>query len=204
MKLYYSPGACSLAVHIILSEAGYRYDTEKVDLKTKKTASGKDFTAINDKGYVPALTLDSGETLTEASSVLQYLADSKPESNLAPKPGTMERVRLNEWLNFISTELHKGIGALWSKVNDEADAATRKKAATRLEYLEGKLKGREYLAGKNFTIADAYLHNILLWTKPLNVDISAYPSIVAYQARISARPGVQKAMQEEGLIKAAA
>ncbi len=204
MKLYYSPGACSLAPHIVLNEAGYKFELEKVDTKTKKTESGKDFWSISDKGYVPALAIDSGEVISEGVAIVQYLADTKPESGLAPKAGTMERVRLNEWLNYISTELHKGFAPLWHRINDEATEAAKKKLASRFEYLESKLKGKDFLTGSSFSVADAYLFTVLNWAKPNGIDLGEYPAITAFMKRVAARPSVQKALESEGLLKAAA
>ncbi|MFY9287333.1 MAG: glutathione transferase GstA [Alphaproteobacteria bacterium] len=202
MKLYYSPGACSLSPHIILREAGLKFDLEKVDLKAKKTASGKDFLAINDKGAVPALEMDNGEVLSEGVAIVQYLASLKPETNLVPRTGSSEHFRLLEWLNYISTELHKGFTPLFYKVNDEADAAARQKLDTRLAYVAGKLKGKEFIAGNSFSVADAYLFTILTWAQVMKINLPA--ELNAYKERIAARPKVQEALQAEGLLNKAA
>jgi glutathione S-transferase len=204
MKLYYSSGACSLSPHIVLIEAGYKFDLENVDLKAKKTASGKDFNAISEKGYVPLLELDNGEMLSEGAAMVQYLADEKPASNLAPKAGTMERVRLNEWLTYISSEVHKGFAPLWANVNAEAVEFAKKRLFQHFNYLEKKLKGQDFLMGKQFTVADAYLFTVLNWSNAHKIDMSKWPNIKAYMQRVSQRPSVQTAMKAEGLLKAAA
>ncbi|MBL0317995.1 MAG: glutathione transferase GstA [Alphaproteobacteria bacterium] len=202
MKLYYTPGACSLSPHIVLKEAGYTYSLEKVNLGTKQTETGEDFREINEKGYIPVLKLEDGEFLTEGAAIVQYLADLKPESGLAPRAGTIERVRLNEWLAYISTELHKGFSPLFGNPSEHAAEALKKKLSIRLDYVEKRLKGHDYLIGHQFTIADAYLFTVLNWSNPLKFDLSAWPSIVAFMKRVADRPQVKAAMQEEGLIKA--
>jgi glutathione S-transferase len=204
MKLYYAAGACSLSPHIVLIEAGYNFDLERVDLKTKKTESGKDFATLSDKGYVPMLVLENGETLSEGAAMVQYLADEKPQSKLAPKAGTMERVRLNEWLTYISSEVHKGFSPLFYKVNDEAVEFAKKKLFQRFDYIDKKLQGNDFLMGSNFTIADAYLFTVLNWSHMFKFDLSKWSNINAYMQRISKRPSVQEAMKAEGLLKAAA
>lgn len=202
MKLYFSPGACSLSPHIVLREAGYAFDLEKVSLADKKTASGADYRAINPKGYVPALQLDNGEVLTEGPAIVQYLADVKPESKLAPVAGTMERYRLLEWLNFISTELHKGFSPLFKPGTPEETKQTlRSLLATRLDFVEAQLQKHEYLAGNQFTVADAYLFTVLSWTPYLQFDLGRWPAMQEYSQRIAARPAVRAAMMAEGLIK---
>ena len=203
MKLYYSPGACSLAPHIVLREEGIKFDLEKVDLATKKTASGKDFNAINAKGYVPALELDSGEVITEVLAIQQYLAELKPDAMLMPKGG-IERFRLIEWLVFISTEIHKGFGPLWAKVNDEAVAAGRKRLEARFDYLNDRIAGKKFLFGDHFTVADAYLFTVLGWSKFHKIDLARWPNVQAYVTGIAERPSVREAMTAEGLIKKAA
>lgn len=201
MKLFYSPGACSLAAHIALREAGLSFETEKVDLAAKKTERGADYWTINPKGYVPALQLDDGEILTEASAVLQYIADRKPAAKLLPPTGTKERYRALEWIGFITTELHKGIGVLWKPNLPEAyRAMALETAAKRLQYVESQL-GAQYLTGAAFTVADAYLFVVANWAKPLNVDLTPYAKLRALIQRIAARPAVQAAMVAEGLIK---
>lgn len=202
MKLYYSPGACSMATHIVLREAGLKFDLEKVDLGAKRTAGGDDYTRINAKGYVPAIKLDDGQVLTEGVAIMQYLADQKPESGLAPKAGTMERYRLMEWLNFISTEIHKSFSPLWNpKTPEETKQNQRNLLARRFDYLAQQLKGKQYLMGDKFTVADAYLFTVLNWTGKLNVDLGKWPVIKEFMARVAARPRVVETMKAEGLIK---
>lgn len=201
MKLYYSPGACSMAVHIVLIEGGFSFDKEQVDLATKKTADGTDFTSINPNGYVPALALNNGEVLTEAAVILAYLADQVPERKLAPAAGSMERYRLQEKLNFITTELHKGFGSLFNPaMPEEWREQVKQGLGKRLDYIAGQLQGRQYLLGDEFSIADAYLFTILGWSKLTKVDLSPWPVLVEYSARIAGRPAVQAAMKAEGLI----
>ncbi len=201
MKLYYSPGACSMAPHIVLREAGYNFDLVKVDVPNKKTASGEDYWKINPKGYVPALALDSGEILTEVGVIVQYLADKKPEAGLAPALGTMERYRLMEALNFAATEIHKQVGALF---NPQMTAPMKEVQLAvigrRFNALEKALEGREYITGK-YSIADAYLFAVLNWTNVHRIDLAKWPNIKAYMARIAARPKVQETLRAEGLIK---
>jgi glutathione S-transferase len=200
MKLYYAPGACSLAPHIALRETGAQFELEKVDLAKKVTESGADFTQINPKGYVPALQLEDGEILTEASVTLQYIADQSPESGIAPAAGTIERYRLMEWLNFISTEIHKTLGALF---NPNISDAHRENQVTvlgrRSDFLSEALKGKQYLVGHTFSVADAYLFTVLNWRHMLNVDMSQWQVITDYLTRIGDRPSVQEAMKAEGL-----
>lgn len=206
MKLYYSPGACSLAPHIALIEAGTKFTAEKVDLKNKKTETGQDFTSINPKGSVPAIKLDNGELLTETAVLLQYIADQNPSSNLIPEAGTWERYRAMEWLNYISSELHKGMGVLWA-ANLPEDFKTmvhKELLPKKFKYLDNHFKTHKFLLGGSFTVADAYLFTILNWTGPLKVDVAPYANIKTYRERVSARPAVQKALEEEGLTKKAA
>ena len=201
MKLYFSPGACSLAPHILLNEAGYAYETEKVDLAAKKTASGGDFFAINPKGYVPAIALDDGQLVTEVQVILRYLADQKPQSGLMPKPGTMERVRAEEWLNFIASEMHKSYGPIFRPTTpEEYKTLSRAYIARRLAILEKQLAGNQYVLGDKFSAADAYAFTILRWSGFTKVDLTPFPSIVAYMARMEARPKVQQTLKEEGLL----
>lgn len=198
MKLYYMPGACSFAPHMILHEAGFKHEVEKLDRSTRKTASGEDYAAINPKGYVPALRLDDGFILTEAAVVLQYLADQKPETNLAPRFGTMERYRLMETLHFISTEIHKAFSPLFKP---DISAPLREmqitQLARRFDYVEGRLRQDQYIMGNQFTIADAYLFTVMSWAKSLKVDLQRWPKIVEYLQRIEARPSVQAAKKME-------
>jgi glutathione S-transferase len=201
MKLYYSPGACSLSPHIALAEAGLAYNVEKVDLKTKKTESGADFFAINPAGYVPALVLDNGEVLTEGPAIVQYIADLAPTKKLAPPAGSFERVRLQEVLNFISTELHKSFSPLFNPATPEDwKTVVRGLIGRRLDVVEQKLADRDYLMGE-FSVADGYLFTVLGWGRMVGVDVAARPLLAAYLARVMARPAVQQAMKEEGLIK---
>ena len=201
MKLYFSPGACSLAAHIALREAGLKPDLEKVDLAAKKTERGADYWSINPKGYVPALQLDDGEVLTEVSALLQYVADQKPATKLLPVPGTIERARVLEWIGFIASELHKGFGPLWKPNTPEAyKAIVIETLAKRLQYVESQL-GSQYLTGAQFTVADAYLFVIVSWAKYLKVDLTPYARLRALLDRIAARPAVREAMVAEGLIK---
>jgi glutathione S-transferase len=204
MKLYYYPGACSLAPHIVAREAGVAFTLEKVDLANRTTEAGASYIAINPKGYVPALGLQDGSVLTEASAIVQYLADSQPTSDLAPAHGTMERYRLLEWLGFISTEIHKGFGPLWNPATPDAvKAATKERLASRFAYLDEKLGAQPFLMGSKFTIADAYLFTVVNWTNFHGIDISSFPNLQAFQARIASRPSVQQALEAEGLKKAA-
>ena len=201
MKLYYSPGACSLAPHIVASEAGLALQFEKVDLRTKKTETGADFGAINPKGYVPALLLDDGELLTEGVAVSQYLADRKPESGLAPAAGSLARYRLQEMLTYVSSELHKNYGPLFNPAS-APELRAEKVAALQKRYalIEKQLQGRSYLFGEHFTAADAYLFVVTSWAPKLKVDLSAFPNLTAFQARVAARPAVHTALRAEGLL----
>lgn len=202
MKLYFTPGACSLSPHIVALEAGLSIDIEQVDLRQKRTAGGADYKAINPKGYVPALELDDGAVLTEGPAIVQYLADLAPDTRLAPPAGTLERYQLMGWLNFISTELHKGFSPLFRPdASDEMKAAARANLANRYAFVADQLKGRDYLAGERFSVADAYLFTVTSWAGFVDVDLSAWPVVQAYQARIGARPAVQAAMRAEGLVK---
>lgn len=203
MKLYYAPGACSLAPHIALREAGLPFTLEKVDLGTKTTEAGADFARINPKGYVPAAALDNGRILTEASAILQYIADRGAGAGLMPARETDERYRALEWLGFISTELHKGFGPLWNPATPEAyRAIVRETLAKRFGLLDAALAGRQYL-GERFSVVDAYAFTVVSWANTLNVDLAPYPNLRAYLARIAARPHVQAALKAEGLFKEA-
>jgi glutathione S-transferase len=201
MKLYYAPGACSLAVHIVLREAKYKFDIEKVDLAAKKTESGEDYLTINPKGYVPALKLDDGTVLTEVGVILQYLADQKPRRGLAPKPRTPERYKLMEWINFTSTEIHKSLSDFFNpKMTPEWREAKLERLGRRLDYLNNTLGSNEYLMGE-FSIADAYLHTVLRWTDIHQIDLSRWPNIQAFMRRMAERNTVKKAIKAEGLGK---
>lgn len=202
MKLYYSRGACSLAPHIVAHEAGLQIELDKVDTKTKTTQNGGDFKQISPNGYVPVLQLDDGEYLTEATVVVQYLADLRPQSALAPAQGTMARYRLMEWLGFISTELHKGYSPLFQPATpEEYKTLVRQKLALRLAYVESRLAGRQFLMGDAFSVADAYLFVIVNWSRATQVDLTACPNLQAFQQRVAHRPAVRAAMQAEGLVK---
>lgn len=203
MKLYFSPGACSLSPHIVLREAGIEADLEQVDLKTKKTKSGADFTAVNPKGQVPTLVLDNGQTLTEGPAIVQYLADQKPQSGLAPQNGTFERYRLQEWLNFITAELHKSFGSLFNPATPEDYKRIAKEAlAARFAYVDHHLaSGGPFLMGAHFTVADAYLFVMTLWAKFLKIDLDHLSRLKAYAEQMAARPKVHEALKEEGLAK---
>ena len=201
MKLYYAPGACSMAVHIVLREAGYKFDLDKVDLAAKRTAGGEDYLAVNPKGYVPALKLDDGTTLTEVGVILQYVADEKPRRNLAPKPRTPERYRLMEWINFTSSEIHKTLGDFFNpKMTPEWREAKLERLGKRLDYLDKALAANEHLMGE-FSVADAYMYTVLNWTNIHKIDLSGWPNIQAYVRRVAERPSVRKAMKAEGLGK---
>ena len=201
MKLYFSPGACSMSPHIVLREAGCEFELERVDLAAKKTAGGEDYLAVNPKGYVPALRLDDGEILTEGPAIVQYVADGKPESGLAPAAGTFERNRLQEWLNFISTELHKPFSPLFSPdTPDAARAAATELLGKRLGIVDAALKDRDFLMGDRFTVADAYCFTVVNWANFVKLDIGSWPAIGAYMESVGARPAVRAAMEAEGLL----
>lgn len=200
MKLYYSPGACSLSPHIVLVEAGLSYELERVDLGARKTEHGKDYLAINAKGYVPALEMDAGQVLTEGPAIVQYLADLAPQKALAPPSGTFDRYRLQEWLNFISTELHKGFGSLFNqRAPDEWKIIAKEMLAGRLDFIADRLKGKFYLMGSQFTVADAYLYTVLRWTSHVGIDLDPWPALHTYMEQIAARSAVGTALAEEGL-----
>jgi glutathione S-transferase len=205
MKLYYSPGACSLSPHIALLEAGLPYDLVKVDLRAKKLENGDDFLQVNPKGQVPALALDSGELITEGPVIVQMIADRAAGKNLAPARDSTERYKLLEWLNYITTELHKNMGPLFSPVlADDAKAFFKDRAMGKFKYIDSQLADhRDYLMGKQFTVADGYLFTMLAWADRMKFDLSGLPNLLAYQARVAARPKVQEALIKEGLLKAA-
>jgi glutathione S-transferase len=202
MKLYFSPAACSLSPHIVLLEAGLEHSLEKVDLSTKVTASGADFKAINPKGYVPVLQLDDGSVLTEGPAIVQYLADQAPAKELAPKAGTMARYRLMETLNFITSELHKGYGPLFHPETYDREVAVAS-LTPKIALISKQLGDADYLGGKQFTVADAYLFTVLSWSAFVKLPLDAWPNLKAYLGRIAARPAVHAAMVAEGLIKKA-
>lgn len=200
MKLFYMPGACSLAPHIVANEAGIDLDLVKVDGKSKKTEQDQDYLATNPNGYVPTLVLDNGEKLTEAAVVVQYLADQKPEAGLMPKAGEMARYRVQEWLGFVSTELHKSFGAFFKPATtEETKAANREHLARPLTFVDKSLDGRPFLTGDTFSVADAYLWTILGWAKYAGVDLVAYPNVQRFVAAVASRPAVQKSLRAEGL-----
>ncbi|HEY0850674.1 MAG TPA: glutathione transferase GstA [Bradyrhizobium sp.] len=203
MKLYYSPGACSLSPHIALLEAGLPYDLVKVDLRAKKLENGDDYLKVNPKGQVPALQLDSGELVTEGPVIVQVIAD-KAGKGLAPARDSAERYKLLEWLNFVTTELHKNFGPMFSPVlADDAKAFFKDRVMGKFKYIDSQLARRDYLMGKQFTVADGYLFTMLSWADRMKFDLSAMPNLLAYKARVAARPKVQEALSKEGLLKAA-
>lgn len=202
MKLYFSPGTCALSPHIALLEAGLAFEPVRVDIKSHKLADGGDFYAINAKGSVPVLELDNGERLTEGPAVVQYIADQAPQSQLAPANGTWPRYRLQEWLNFITSELHKGFSPLFNpKTPEEAKAQFRERLAERLKWVDSQLEGKAYLMGETFTVADGYLFTVVRWCKAVGVDAEPLAQLSAYMARVAARPAVQAALKAQGLQK---
>ena len=199
MKLYYSPGACSLSPHIALLEAGLPHDLVKVDLRAKKLANGDDYLKINPRGQVPALGLDNGELFTEGPVIVQMIADKAPDKNLAPANGSIERYRLQEWLNFIAAELHKNFSPLFQPaLADEAKTFFKDRLTDKFTYLDAQLAGRDYLMGRQFTVADGYLFVMLRWTPRHRMDLSALKNLMAFKARLEARPTVQEALATEG------
>jgi len=202
MKLYYSPGACSLSPHIALNEAGLTFKTVKTDTRAKTTEDGGDFWKVNPLGYVPVLELDDGTRLTEGPAIVQYIADLVPEKKLAPSNGTPERTQLQMWLNFVSTELHKGFSPLFNPaMPEDAKKIFRDRLGTRFAHVDKHLASNEYLVGKAFTVADAYLFTISNWAARADVDLSPHANVLSYRKRIGARPAVQAALKAEGLIK---
>ena len=201
MKLYFAADTCSLSPHIVLQELGLPYELVRVNNRTKRTSTGENFLAINPKGYVAALELDSGEVLTEGPAIVQYLADLKPEAGLAPAAGTLERVRLQEWLNFITSEVHAGSSPLFNRaLPEEALAVFRDRLFRRLDLIEGHLASRDYLAGDGFTVADAYLFTVLGWMTGFSIDLGRWPAIALYAERIGARASVKVALAREAEI----
>ena len=202
MKLYYSPGACSLASHIALYETGLPFETDQIIKTTKMTVGGENFMHLNPKGYVPAIKLNDGSVLTEGAAVLQYIADQNPDSGLAPKAGTMERYRLQEWLTFISSEIHKSFSPMFNKdATEDVKTIARNNLIRRLGFVETQLANKPYLMGDHFTVADAYLFVVANWSNHAGFDLGPFPRIKEYMARIAARPAVQAAMKAEGLLK---
>ena len=201
-KLYYSPGACSLSPHIVLREAGLPFDLVLASTKTHKLADGTDFYGINPKGYVPLLELDDGQRLSEGPVIVQYIADLVPGSPLAPPAGTMARYRLMEWLNFITSELHKGFSPLFNPATPEDyKPLVRTRLGERFAWVNSQLEGRAYLMGDAFTVADAYLFTVASWGPYVGVDLSGLAQLTAYMGRVAARPAVQAALKAEGLLK---
>jgi len=204
MKFYYSPGACSLSPHIALHEAGLDHELVKVDLKAKTTETGEDFAAINPKGQVPALMLDSGELVTEGPVIVQVIADKAAGKNLAPANGTDERYKMQEWLNFTTSELHKNFSPLFNPtIPDEVKKFFTDRILGKFRYADSQLDGRDYLMGKQFTVADGYMFVMLTWADRMKIDLSAMKNLMAFKQRVAARPNVQAALKMEGLLKAA-
>lgn len=204
MQLFYSPGACSLASHITAREAGVNVELKRADTKTKKLEDGSDYYAINSKGAVPALKLDNGQVLTEGVVIMQYLGDQKPESGIVPKAGTLERYRVQEWLNYVTSEIHKTFSPLWGDNEPAVKAYAQKNLEKKFDWLDKQLTGKKYLTGDAFTAADAYLFTVVNWVNFLKIDISKWPALKAFQDRVAARPKVQEAMAAEGLTQKAA
>ena len=199
MKLYFAPGACSLAPHIAVRETGIACDIDKVDFATKKTASGQDFASVNPKGSVPALQLDDGQVMTEAAVLLQYIADQKPGAGLIPAAGSLQRYRVQEWLNYLATEVHKLFGAMFGPMPDAAKAAIKETMIpAKLDYLNKALEKNDTLTGA-YSVADIYLFTILGWTGFLQMDLAKWPALVKFRERVGARPAVQAALKAEGL-----
>ena len=204
MKLYYSPGACSLSPHIALHEAGLPHELVKVDLKAKKLENGDDYLKVNPKGQVPALSLDSGELVTEGPVIVQMIADKAAAKNLAPARDSAERYKLQEWLNFITTELHKNFSPLFQPaIPDEVKNFFKDRIKGKFKYADSKLAGQDYLMGKQFTVADGYLFVMLKWAERTGMDLSEFKNLMAFKDRVAARPNVQAALKMEGLLKAA-
>jgi glutathione S-transferase len=202
MKLFYAPGACSLSPHIALREAGLSFELQKVSTKTRELEGGGDFLAVNSKGYVPVLGLDDGEYLTEGPAIVQYIADQNPSSALAPAAGTLARYRLQEWLNFITSELHKGFSPLFNpKASEDVKVAAKQKLAERLSWTAAQLGDKPYLMGETFSVADAYLFTVINWGQWVGIDLADWPVLKQFHERVAARPHVQAALRAEGLVK---
>ena len=202
MKLYFAPGACSLSPHIVLRESGVNFDLEQVNNQEKKTKSGTDYWTINPKGQVHVLELDNGDRLTEGPVIVQYIADRKPESGLVPPCGAPERYRVQEWLNFTTSELHKSFGPLFRPTTPDAyKTISKENLGKRFDWIDKQLAGRQYLMGEKFTVADAYLFTVLRWSSRVEIDLAKWPNLKAYVDRVAARPKVQEAMKAEGLIQ---
>jgi glutathione S-transferase len=204
MKLYYSPGACSLSPHIALLEAGLPYDLVKVDLRAKKLENGDDFWKVNPKGQVPALALETGELVTEGPVIVQMIADRAAARHLAPARDSAERYKFLEWLNFITTELHKNFSPLFQPaIPDDVKNFFKERLIAKFKYVDSQLAGRDYLMGKQFTVADGYLFVMLTWAERLNLDLAGFTNLMAYKARVADRAKVKEALKKEGLLKAA-
>jgi glutathione S-transferase len=202
MKLYYSPGACSLSPHIVLREAALAFEPVLASTKTHQLADGTDYYGINPLGYVPLLELDDGTRLREGPAIVQYVADQVPLKNLAPANGTLLRYRLQEWLTFIGTEVHKTFSPLFNPaMPEDGKKVFRDKLASRFQWIDGQLAGKQYLMGDNFSVADAYLYTVGRWSQPMKIDRSAMANVQAHAARVEARPAVQEALKFEGLVK---
>ena len=201
MKLFYAPGVCSLSPHIVLEEAGVPHSLVKTDIRAKTIEGGADFKRTNPLGYVPALQLDDGTILTEGPAIVQYIAAKAPGKNLTPAAGSVAHFQMLSWLNFISSELHKGFSPLFNPaMPDEAKAISRERLLSRLAHVETHMTGKDYVLGATFSLPDAYLFTVLRWTVPLKIDLAPYPNLRAYQKRMEARPAVRAAMKAEGLI----
>ncbi len=202
MKLYYSPGACSLSPHIVLREAGLAFQPVMTSTKTHKLPDGSDYYTINPRGYVPVLELDNGERLSEGPAIVQYIADQVPAKKLAPAAGTMARSRLHEWLNFTTSELHKGFSPLFNPATPEDyKPMVKAKLLDRYKWVDAQLEGKSYVLGADFSVADAYLFTVTSWAPHVGVDLSAFKNVAAFMQRMAARPAVQEAMKAEGLLK---
>ena len=202
MKLYYSPGACSLASHIALREAGIDFEAVKVEGRAQKTAGGEDYAKVTPKGYVPALRLDDGAVLTEGTAILPFIGDQKPASGLAPAAGTMARYRLHEWLGYINSEVHKNFSPFFAPgTTDDQKAAAKTTLGRRFEFVQTELGDKPFLLGDTFTVADAYLFTVLGWCAFVGIDLGQWPGLKAYHGRIASRPAVQTALRAEGLLK---
>ena len=201
MKLYYSPGACSLSPHIVLREAGLAFEPVLASTKSHKLQDGTDYYSVNPLGYVPMLELDDGTRLREGPAIVQYIADQVPAKNLAPANGTLPRYRLQEWLTFIGTEIHKTYSPLFNPaLPEEAKTIFRDKLMARFKWVNGELAGKDYVMGNTFSVADAYLYVMGRWAKPMNLDLSGFPNLMAHHERVGARPAVQEALKAEGLL----
>jgi glutathione S-transferase len=202
MKLYFAPGACSLSPHLVLRETGTQFDLEQVNNQEKKTKSGVDYWTINPKGQVPVLELDNGERLTEGPVIVQYIADRKPEANLIPPCGSAERYRVQEWLNFTTSELHKSFGPLFRPTTPDAyKTISKENIGKRFDWVDKQLAGKQYVMGDRFTVADAYLYTISRWSSRVEIDLAKWSNLKAYADRVTARPKVQEALKAEGLLK---